>query len=370
MPAAPPVPPAAASAAAPPTRTAHSPAPPVFADHVASLGLSEYLQSAPELQTLQINIGKRCNLACKHCHVGATPDSPEQMTKETMEACLAVFAQYGFQVLDITGGAPEMNAHYEWLLSRAATLAHARGGKVITRTNIVIITAPGYGHLPQLWANQGIEVVASLPHYEQRITDRQRGDGVFAQAIAGLRTLNTLGYGRGATSQLGQALTLDLVLNPNGAFLPPDQCSAEREFRTNLQAQFGVSFDHLLTMTNNPTGRFREFLEQRGIYDSYLQRLYNAFNPSALANMMCRHQLSVAWDGQLYDCDFNQVLDWPITASTPAAGSARPPAATSLTVLDLADASATLPAPRPIRFGPHCYACTAGAGSSCTGATA
>ena len=302
---------------------------------------------------MQVNIGNRCNLSCKHCHIEADTDKTDQMALETMKACLLAFGSFSFSVLDITGGAPELNDNYEWFITEASSLAKAKNGKVITRTNLVIVTEPGYEHLPTRWSELGVEVAASLPHYEQRTTDRQRGEGVFERTIEGLRALNAIGYGKGISNQAGQPLVLNLVVNPNGAFLPPSQSSAEREYRQNLSERYGVSFDHLLTITNNPTGRFRTFLNEKGIYDTYLKRLFDAFNPATLENMMCRFQLSIAWDGGIYDCDFNQTLKQPIKGQG--------------TIFDIATQG---PLPRTINFGDYCYACTAGAGSSCGGATA
>jgi MoaA/NifB/PqqE/SkfB family radical SAM enzyme len=331
----------------------------------------------------------RCNLSCRHCHVQAGPERTEAMARPTLEACLEVFAKGGFTVLDITGGAPEMNPEYRWFIDEATQLAQAAGGKVITRTNLVILTEDGYGDLPEFWARRGVEVVCSLPSWVERNTDRQRGEGVFVRAIEGLRLLNAVGYGGGAApaggtegsedardttadnaggtrggtaaktdsvdapATGGRPLVLNIVVNPGGAFLPPSQESAEREFAQKLAEQHGVVFDHLLTITNNPIGRFGELLAQRGMYDAYLQRLADSFNPATVENMMCRSQLSVAWDGRVFDCDFNQALDWPLEQQP--------------TIFAVAEQGVF---PRELRLGDHCYACTAGAGSSCGGATA
>jgi len=330
-----------------------------FEQRIAALGCAEYLCTASRLDTLQLNIGLRCNLACKHCHVQAGPARTEEMSRETMAAALAAFAAGDFTVIDITGGAPELNPHYEWLLAAACAAVQGKGGKVITRTNLVVLTLPQYAHLPAFWAQQGVEVVASLPSFEQRNTDRQRGQGVFEAALDGLRALNAAGYGLGACNAAGQPLTLNLVLNPGGAFLPPAQASAEREFKQQLKQRYGFQFDHLLTITNNAGGRFKDFLLAKGLLESYNQRLEAAFNPATVPAMMCRSQLSVAWDGRLYDCDFNQVVDLPVLN----------PDDSPATIAQLAARGQAAP-PRQIRFGDHCYACTAGAGSSCGGATA
>jgi radical SAM/Cys-rich protein len=323
-----------------------------FVERVSELGRPEWLRTCGKLDTLQVNIGLRCNLQCRHCHVQASPQRTEEMARSTLETCLKVFADGGFSVLDITGGAPEMNPRYRLLVEEGARLASAVGGKVITRTNAVILTEDGYGDLPAFWADRGVEVVASLPSWEARSTDRQRGDGVFERALEGLRMLNEVGYGRGLTEEDADPLVLNLVLNPGGAFLPPAQASAEREFKENLAERHGVTFDNLLTITNNPTGRFKTFLEERGTLEKYLKRLSDAFNPATVENMMCRSQLSVSWDGQTYDCDFNQAAGLPLEDQP--------------TIFIVAEQGART---RALRLGDHCYACTAGAGSSCGGAT-
>jgi radical SAM/Cys-rich protein len=331
-----------------------------FAERVAELGHPEWLRTRDALDTLQINITTACNLHCRHCHVQAGPGRSDRMAHDTLEACLSLFAEDGFSVLDITGGAPELNPEYRWLIEEATRIARAPSApdsptarRIITRTNLVILTEDGYGDLPAFWAARGIEVVGSLPSWEKRNTDRQRGEGVFERALAGLRLLNEAGYGRGRTNSAGQPLTLSLVVNPGGAFLPPSQQSAEREFRQKLEEQHGVHFDHLLTITNNPVGRFGALLRERDKYGAYLKRLSDSFNPATVENMMCRSQVSVSWDGRTFDCDFNQATDWPLEEQP--------------TVFSLVEQGVR---PRPLRLGDHCYACTAGAGSSCGGATA
>jgi radical SAM/Cys-rich protein len=324
-----------------------------FTERIAELNHPEWLRTGESFDTLQVNIGMKCNLRCKHCHVQAGPERTEEMSRATLETCLKVFADGGFSVLDITGGAPEMNPEYRWFVEEATRIARAAGGKVITRTNLVILTEAGYGDLPVFWAERGVEVVCSLPSWEERNTDRQRGKGVFERAIAGLRMLNDAGYGHGATNAAGQDLTLNIVVNPGGAFLPPAQASAEREFKQNLKERYDVSFDHLLTITNNPVGRFGEILKERDKYDAYMKRLVDSFNPATVENMMCRSQISVSWDGRVFDCDFNQAVDWPVQEQS--------------TIFIVSNQGAK---PRPLRLGDHCYACTAGAGSSCGGATA
>ncbi len=297
------------------------------------------------LEIMQVNVGRRCNLRCKHCHIDAGPDRTELMTRETMEACLSVFAGRGFKTLDITGGAPEMNPHLAWLLEQA----HALGADLMVRSNLVILDLPEYRQMADCYAEYGVTLVASLPHYTQKAMEKQRGSNTFDQVIAQLQQLNARGYGKGG------GLEIDLVYNPGGAFLPPDQASLEREYKQKLGSDFGVSFDHLFAITNNPLGRFGEFLERSGNLEGYMGKLVNAFNPGTLPSMMCRNQLSVGWDGRLYDCDFNQAADLACTGAT--------------SIFDYAG-DPSLPLKREIRFGDHCYACCAGAGSSCGGATA
>jgi radical SAM/Cys-rich protein len=309
------------------------------------LGEAAWLRTRDTLSTLQLNIGMRCNLRCRHCHVQAGPERTEVMTRATMEACLAVFAAGSLTTLDVTGGAPEMHPDYRWLIDEGARLARASGGKVITRTNLVILTEDGYGDLPAFWSEREVELACSLPSWEPRNTNRQRGDGVFERAITGLRILNEQGFGLGGN-------TLNIVVNPGGAFLPGAQASAEREFREKLGERYGVEFDHLLTITNNPIGRFGALLEERGAREAYMKRLSDAFNPATVENMMCRSQLSVAWDGQVFDCDFNQAANLPCEEQP--------------TIFAIAEQGIR---PRAMRLGDHCYACTAGAGSSCGGVT-
>ena len=298
--------------------------------------------TAEHLNVLQINVGRLCNLACKHCHVQAGPNRTEIMGKDVMGACLTVLEQEGFQTVDITGGAPEMNPDFCWLVEEACK----RCPHVIVRTNLVILLEEGYTHLPEFYRDHKVNVVCSLPHYDEKSTDRMRGDRVFQRSVQALRHLNDLGYGT------DPALVLDMVYNPGGAFLPPSQTALEMEYRAHLKQEHGVVFNHLFTITNNPIGRFGEFLERSGNLNGYMTKLYGAFNPSALEGMMCRFQISVGWDGALYDCDFNQAAELPVLNRQ--------------TIFDWAEHGA---APRKICFGKHCYACTAGQGSSCGGAT-
>jgi radical SAM/Cys-rich protein len=290
---------------------------------------------------MQANIGKKCNLACKHCHIEAGPDRTELMSGDVMRACLDAFEKQGFKTLDITGGAPELNPDFQWFVREAA----GRSIHVIVRTNLAILSDGAFESLPEFYARNKAELAGSLPYYTERDTDRQRGEGVFAASIAGLRRLNGLGYGS------DPELVLNLVYNPGGAFLPPNQNSLAVEYRKKLSGLYGITFNNLYTIANNPIGRFGDFLERSGNLAGYMNRLVSAFNPAAVENMMCRNQISVDWDGTLYDCDFNLALG--LKAGIPSR------------IQDLPEMRG-----RRIAFGNHCYACTAGAGSSCGGATA
>lgn len=301
-----------------------------------------YLSTLDNLHTMQINAGRLCNLSCKHCHMEAGPQRTEIMDKPTMEACLAVLRQSGYATLDITGGAPEMNPHFRWFIREAAKII----GHIIVRTNLVILLEAGYEDLPELYRELGLEVACSLPHYSAANTDKMRGNSVFVRSIEALRNLNALGYG------IEPQLPLNMVFNPGGAFLPTDQLALERDFREHLLREYGIKFTNLLALTNNPLGRFGGFLERSGNLAGYMDKLHAAFNAATLPAMMCRGQISVGYDGLLYDCDFNQAADLPLTSAE--------------TIFDW---QSKHPTARRIRFGQHCYACTAGQGSSCGGAT-
>lgn len=294
------------------------------------------------LDVLQVNIGKLCNLNCKHCHVEAGPGRNEVMNKNVMEACLKLCHQYGFKTIDITGGAPEMNPDFEWFVEESKKVC----GHVIVRTNLVIMMDKLYSHLPQFYTNHKVELVCSLPYYRPKDVNRQRGDNVFEDSIKVLKKLNELGYGR------DPELILNIVYNPGGAFLPPDQNSIEKEYKSRLEAEYGISINRVLTITNSPIGRFAKFLIRSGNLEDYMLKLYKSFNPATLESMMCRKQLSVSWDGKLYDCDFNQAADLPIISAETITDCLNKPYGK-----------------RHIRFGNHCFACTAGQGSSCGGAT-
>lgn len=294
-----------------------------------------------KIEILQINVGKLCNQVCKHCHVDAGPTRTERMTRETAQLCIDALARTSIPTVDVTGGAPELNANFRWLVEEARAL----GRHVMDRCNLTVLELPAYRDLPEFFAEHRVEVVCSLPHYRALNTDRQRGEGVYEKSIAALKRLNALGYGDGKSG-----LRLVLVMNPVGAFLPGGQLTLEAEWKRELLKNHGIVFDNLYCITNMPIRRFREWLEESGNYEQYMERLVNAFNPVAAAGVMCRSTLSVGWDGQLYDCDFNQMLEMPI-------GHIRD--------FDLARLEA-----RAIRVAEHCFGCTAGAGSSCGGTTA
>ena len=300
---------------------------------------------ADGIRVLQLNLGKLCNQTCRHCHVDAGPDRREIMTRETAEQCLEVLRQTSIPTLDLTGGAPEMNPNFRWLVEQA----HRLGRHVIDRCNLTILLANGYTDLPQFLADQAVEVVASLPCYLQENTDRQRGEGVYQKSITAIRRLNELGYGIPGTG-----LVLTLVFNPGSASLPPPQDALEADYRRELRVQHEIEFSRLFTITNMPISRFLDDLLQSGRYEQYLQKLVEAFNPLAVNEVMCRTTLSVDWTGRLFDCDFNQMLELPVSANVPR---------------HVSDFDWKQLAERPIVTGRHCFGCTAGAGSSCQGQT-
>ena len=299
-----------------------------------------------KIEIFQINLGKLCNMTCRHCHVDAGPDRvAENMGRETVDACLAALDQTDAHTVDITGGAPELNPHFRYLVDQCV----ARGKHVIDRCNLTVLLLPKLADLPTWLAERGVEVVASLPHHRQRNTDAQRGDGTFERSIKAMRALNAVGYGQGDPRRV-----LTLMHNPAGAFLPASQASAERQWKRSLQRQHGVTFDRLIALNNMPISRFLEWLVASDNLGRYMEKLVSSFNPVAVPGMMCRNTLSVGWDGTLYDCDFNQMLDM-------SADVARP----SVHDFDRGALQA-----RTIQTDRHCYGCSAGAGSSCGGATA
>jgi radical SAM/Cys-rich protein len=314
-----------------------------FDDALAGAGLLPLRPT--RIDTFQINVGRKCNQTCRHCHVDAGPDRTEMMTDAVMDRCLEIIEASGFTTVDITGGAPELHKRWRELVVRS----RRSGKRVIDRCNLTITQLPNYRYLPEFMAEHQVEVTASLPHYRPTQTDAQRGAGVFEESIAALRRFNELGYGRAGTG-----LLLNLVTNPVGTFLPGDQESLEREWKRQLAIRYGIEFNRLFTITNLPISRFLDFLEEQGRTAEYLDRLVNAFNPVAAEGVMCRDTLSVSWDGGLYDCDFNQMLELPVAPGAPR------------TVFDFDLERLT---GREIALGPHCFGCTAGAGSSCGGAT-
>lgn len=318
---------------------------PRFSSKLQHAGLFPLRPTA--LEILQVNVGKMCNQTCKHCHVDAGPDRKEIMTRETMELCLSALRDTDIQTVDITGGAPEMNPHFRWFVEEIS----AMGRKPMVRCNLTIITAnKKYHDLPEFYAQHGVHVVSSLPFYQKRNTDRQRGEGVFDHSIEALQMLNDVGYGREHTG-----LLLDLVYNPVGAFLPASQTALEVDFKRALQKDHAIVFNNLYVITNMPISRFLEYLIESGNYEEYMEKLVTAFNPMAATGVMCRNTISIGWDGYLYDCDFNQMLDMRVNSGAP---------------YHIRDFDIEKLNNRSIAIDQHCYGCTAGSGSSCTGATA
>ncbi|PIQ20424.1 MAG: radical SAM protein [Cytophagales bacterium CG18_big_fil_WC_8_21_14_2_50_42_9] len=299
------------------------------------------------LEIFQVNVGKMCNQVCKHCHVDAGPDRKEIMSRETMQYCLDALAQTNIQTVDITGGAPEMNPNFRWFASEIRKL----GRQIIVRCNLTIIVAnKKYHDLPAFFKENQVHVISSLPYFSAARTNAQRGDGVFEDSIRALNMLNAVGYGKEHTN-----LILDLVYNPSGAFLPGNQLSIEAEFKKKLKAGYAIDFNQLFAITNLPISRFLDYLVQSKNYDAYMEKLVNAFNPAAAANVMCRNTISIGWDGYLYDCDFNQMLELKVSKTAPQ---------------HIREFNEYLLQNRAIVINQHCYGCTAGAGSSCGGATA
>lgn len=301
---------------------------------------------AADVEVLQVNVGKLCNQTCAHCHVDAGPDRREAMTRKTAISVIELLRRHaGLNTLDITGGAPELSPQFRYLVEEGARL----GRRVIDRCNLTVLTLPAQADLVAFLAERRVEIIASLPSFRATGTDAQRGDGVFDKSIVALRMLNEAGYGRSA------GLTLNLVHNPVGAFLPGSQASLERDYRRELQDRHGIVFDRLFALTNMPISRFLEFLERTGNTERYMDLLVRSFNPAAAGGVMCRTHLSVGWDGALYDCDFNQMLALAVDHGAPR------------TVDSLLEAAGLS---RRVRTGRHCFGCTAGAGSSCGGAVA
>jgi radical SAM/Cys-rich protein len=320
---------------------------PAFRESIKQAGFLDGSLSPTRLEIFQLNAGKLCNQTCAHCHVDAGPDrKAENMSRETFEQCLAVLAKYDIPTVDITGGAPEMNPNFRWFVEECRKL----GKHVIDRCNLTIIVAnKKYHDLPEFFAEHQVEVVSSLPHYSALRTDSQRGDGVFEDSIKALKMLNAVGYGKEGTG-----LKLNLVYNPTGTFLPGSQVSLEADFKRQLKRKFDLDFNSLYAITNLPISRFLDYLLETGHYESYMQTLVDAFNPGAVGGVMCRNTISVSYEGYLYDCDFNQMLDLKVASPH-----------THIRDFDLHALES-----RDIVLNQHCYGCTAGAGSSCGGQVA
>lgn len=297
----------------------------------------EFLKSdltMDKITTMQVNLGNLCNLSCNHCHVSANLRGKNNMDEKTAKLLVEVFRKNGFLTLDLTGGAPEMNKNFKFIIKSLKDVAQ----KIIVRTNLTILNQNGYTDLPEFFAKNRVTIVASLPCYTMKNVDTQRGNGVFKSSIIALKKLNNLGYGKD--------LELNLVYNPSGAFLPGNQKRLENDYKKMLKENFDITFSELFTITNMPIGRFKKDLEKNGNINEYMKLLRDNFNASTLSNLMCKSQISVGFDGRLYNCDFNQILGLELNANLE-------------NFANLND---------KITIRPHCLACTAGAGSSCGGA--
>lgn len=315
---------------------------PTFKDSISKCGA--FPLKPHNLQVLQVNVGYLCNQVCAHCHVDAGPDRKEIMTRNTFDIILTILANNPINTLDITGGAPEMNPNFRYFVVEA----HKIGVKnIMVRSNLTIITANKIYHdLPDFFAQHQVQVVSSLPFYKKEPTDKQRGKGVFDKSIEALKMLNNVGYGKA-----NSGLVLDLVYNPAGAFLPPKQSDLEKEFKKSLFNEYQIEFNKLFAITNLPISRFLEYLLISNNFEDYMQTLIDAYNPNTLQNVMCRNTISVNWNGYLYDCDFNQMLGLKVNSD----------------INHITNFNNQLLQNRSIAISQHCYGCTAGAGSSCTG---
>lgn len=309
-----------------------------FQDRLKSDGVLPFRADGVEI--LQVNLGYRCNMSCKHCHVNAGPSRTEIMSEEDIERIIRIVRGYPIKILDLTGGAPELNPHFRYLLRETVKA----GVKVLVRTNLTIFFEEGMADLPRFFHDQGVDVVASLPNYTEDSVDRVRGNGTFAKSIQALRMLNDLGFGKEGTG-----LKLNLVFNPQGAFFPPDQGTLQDQYRKELGERFGIIFNNLYTFTNMPIGRFRDFLTRTNNLEKYMDRLVCSFNPATLEGVMCRKLISVRWDGMMFDCDFNQMIGLGLQGGIPG----------SIRDFDHDELSS-----REIALGDHCYGCTAGQGST------
>lgn len=311
-----------------------------FADKLQANGLT---LSATTLDTLQVNVGKLCNQACKHCHVDASPTRTEIMERKTIDACLKVLRENDIKTLDITGGAPELIPDFRYFVSEAKKI----GVHIIVRHNLTVMFEENQEDLPEFFAENEVEVVSSLPYFLAEKTDAQRGTGVFDKSTEALKRLNAVGYG------INEKLKLNLVYNPVGAFLPPEQTAIEADFKRELKERYGIVFNKLFAITNMPIARFLEWLRRSKNEESYMQKLVQNFNPATVEGLMCQNIISVDWLGYLYDCDFNQMLDIPIESKQ------------TIFEFDLERLKN-----RSIATENHCYGCTAGSGSSCGGVVA
>jgi radical SAM/Cys-rich protein len=316
---------------------------PLFSEQLVRAGLFPLKPTG--IKIFQINVGKMCNQVCSHCHVDAGPDRSEIMTRETMEQCLHILRRYNFEIVDLTGGAPEMNPNFRWFVEQIRLL----GSHVIVRCNLTILVAnKKFNDLPEFYKKNQVEVISSLPFYRADRTDRQRGEGVFKDSITALQWLNGVGYGRE-----NSGLTLNLVYNPSGAFLPGSQVQLEKDFKGELKRHYNIEFNSLFCITNMPISRYLEYLINSGNYEMYMDRLVSSFNPVAAAGVMCRNTISVSWDGFIFDCDFNQMLDLKVSGKS-----------VHIKDFDINELNS-----RDIVINQHCFGCTAGTGSSCGGAT-
>lgn len=318
---------------------------PNFEEKLEDVGLFPLKPTGIEI--FQVNVGYMCNMTCKHCHVDAGPDRDEIMTRETLQQCLDALRGTDIETVDLTGGAPEMNPHFQWFVEQVSGMDK----HIIVRSNLTILTtAPKYRSLPEFFAEHEVEVTCSLPFYSKSRTDRQRGKGTYDKSVEALQMLNEVGYGKEGTG-----LELNLVYNPVGAFLPSNQKEIEQDFRKELRRKHDIVFNNLLAITNLPISRFLNFLLVSGNLEEYMERLVTSFNPAAAEGVMCRNTISVGWDGTLYDCDFNQMLGMETHEDAPG---------------HVKNFDKEMLDNRLIMTDQHCYGCTAGAGSSCGGQTA
>jgi radical SAM/Cys-rich protein len=316
---------------------------PTFAEKIKET--NQFPLRPKKLEILQINLGYMCNQVCGHCHVDAGPDRKEIMTKETMEQCLDVIKKTTAHTLDLTGGAPEMNPNFRWFVEEASKAGIT---DFIVRSNLTIIRAnKKYYDLPEFFKKHSVHVVSSMPHWTRGKTDKQRGDGVFDKSVKALQELNGIGYGLE-----GSGLKLDLVYNPSGAFLPGDQQALENDFKKALKADFDIDFHQLFAITNLPISRFLDYLIASDNYEDYMHSLLDAYNPDAVKSVMCTNTISISWEGWLYDCDFNQMLNLKVANK----------------IKHISDYDEEALQDRDIMINQHCYGCTAGSGSSCQGA--